>query len=419
MRVLLGNHGFVRLWLGQFLSLLADWALRAMLLIWVYRLTHSGAMVSVVGLAEALPLLILAPIAGAFVDRMHRAHTMAAVVLARAVLVLPLVAVSTRAQLPLIVLVTVLVNIASQFFGPAAAAATPSVVGQESLGQANSLLSLVNSTVGVVGPAAGALLFTTLGPHYTVALLCILYLLAAPVLVGIPAPAPDGAGSGARALLGEIAHGIGYVARARPQAALVGCAFVFCLGAGALTMLDVLFVTRALHLRSEMVSVLYTANGAGALAGSVLMTGAAHRVARHYHLILGIGVLAEAGALLIYAAAPTLLVAVIAVGLVGFVFTLALVSFLTLIQLSTPNGVMGRVISVALMAVAAGQILSLVGGGVLADTFGVRRVVAAAAAIIALCGVLNLLLVRATPAPRTLGQTAEEAIGPVAAGAVT
>ncbi len=418
MRALLHHRGFVRLWIGQFLSLLADWSLRAMLLIWVYTLTHSGEMVSLVGLAEALPLLVLAPIAGAIVDRRHRAHTMAGVVLARAVLVLPLLAVSTRAQLPLIVVVTVLVSIASQFFGPAAAAATPSIVGQESLGQANSLLSWVTSTVGVAGPAAGALLFTTLGPHYTVALLSALYLLAAPVLAGIPAPAPDGAGTGAHALLGEIAQGMGYVTRTYPLPALVGCAFVFSLGAGALTVLDVLFVTRALHLHSQVVSVLYAANGAGALVGSLLMTASARRVAPHYHLILSLGILAEAGALLVYAAAPTLLVAGLAAGMVGFVFTLALVSYITLVQLSTADAVMGRVISVALMAVAAGQILSLAGGGVLADTFGVRQVVACAAAIIALCGVLDLLLIRETPAPRTQQQATKESADPVAAIAI-
>src|SRR6202142_1196353 len=107
---------FLRLWSGLFLSLLADWSLRAMLLIWVYTLTHSGTEVSLVGLAEALPLLLVAPVAGAFVDRWHRAHTMAGVVLARAALVPPLLAVSTGAQLPLMLVVTIMVNCASQFF---------------------------------------------------------------------------------------------------------------------------------------------------------------------------------------------------------------------------------------------------------------------------------------------------------------
>jgi dihydroorotate dehydrogenase electron transfer subunit len=51
--LVLRNVGFARLWVGQFLSLFADWALRALLLLWVYRLTHSGVGTSLVGLAES------------------------------------------------------------------------------------------------------------------------------------------------------------------------------------------------------------------------------------------------------------------------------------------------------------------------------------------------------------------------------
>ena len=57
---LLHNRGFVLLWSGQFLGILADWSLRTAVLIWVYKLTRSGVAVSLVGLAEALPLLMLA-----------------------------------------------------------------------------------------------------------------------------------------------------------------------------------------------------------------------------------------------------------------------------------------------------------------------------------------------------------------------
>ncbi len=106
---------------GSFSSLFADWALPAKLLLWVYRLTHSGVGTSLVGLAGALPLLALSPVAEALVDCWHRGHMMATAVLTRAALLLPLLLVTMRAQLPLIVLVTLLVNGASQFFGPAAA----------------------------------------------------------------------------------------------------------------------------------------------------------------------------------------------------------------------------------------------------------------------------------------------------------
>jgi predicted MFS family arabinose efflux permease len=384
---------------GQFLSLFADWALRALLLLWVYRLTHSGVGTSLVGLAEALPLLILAPVAGALVDRWHRGRTMAAAVLARAALVLPLFLVTNRAQLPLIVVVTLLVNAASQFFAPAAAASTPVVAGQEQLGQANSLLSLLQSTVGLVAPAGGALLFTQVGAHGAVALLGLLYLCAAPVLASVPVPPPAGATTAATSLVSDIAAGLAYVRRRAQLMGLFSTAFVYCLGVGALTVIDVVFVSRVLHLRPETVGALYLANGVGGFAGSTLMLVAGTRAARHYHHIVRWTVIANGGALLVYALAPSLNVALVAVCAVGFLFSIALVSFITLIQFNAEDRVMGRVMSLCSMTVAAGLLISLAWGGALADLLGVRQVMGTGAVIIALCGALNFLLVRETPAP--------------------
>jgi len=124
---------------------------------------------------------------------------------------------------------------------------------------------------------------------------------------------------------------------------------VYCLGGGALTVLDVVFISRVLHLHSDTVGVLYLANGAGAFCGSTLMLVAGSRVARHYHHLVRWPVLDNACALLTYALAPSLLVAMVAVGAVGFLFSITLVSFITLIQLSAEDRVMGRVMSVCNM----------------------------------------------------------------------
>jgi MFS family permease len=122
---------------------------------------------------------------------------------------------------------------------------------------------------------------------------------------------------------------------------------------------------------------------------------------QRYHLILGWAVVVVAGGQALYAAAPTLSVAVLAVGVVGFCFSLGLVSFLTLMQVSTEDSFRGRVMSICSMTVAAGMIVSLSCGGLLADLIGVRQVIGACSLVVGLCGVLTLALVRVTPAPRT------------------
>jgi MFS family permease len=399
---LLRNRGFLLLWLGQFLGILADWALRTILLIWVFKLTRSGVAVSLVGLAEALPLLVLAPVAGVFVDRWNRAYTMAGAVLARAILVLPLLIVQTRADLPLLLAVALLANAASQFFMPAASAAVPVVVGLEEVGPANSLLTLVNSAVALIAPGGGAFLFALIGPRSTVAALAVIYLLAIPVLALVPAPRPAEAAAAGSTVAREMVDGMGYVRRSPLLLALMGVAFVALLGVGALSVLDVVFVTRALHLRAELVAILLSASGVGELLGGIAVWLSGRRIARHYHLLLGLSLLMNGLLLLCYSIAPTLAVAAAVLFLTGLGFPPLMVSFMTLIQLETEDAFMGRVMSLLNMGMAVAMVVSLASGGVLADLFGVRQVLGAGAALLAVSGLLSLLAIRRTPSPRSV-----------------
>ena len=392
---LLRERGFALLWGGQFLGVLADWSLRTLLLIWVYALTRSGVAVSLVGLAEALPLLLLAPVAGVFVDRWSRAATMAGSVLARAALLLPLLIVTDRAGLPIILAVTLLANAALQFFLPAASAAIPAVVGSERAGQANGLLSLANGVIAAVGPAGAALLFATIGPRGTVLALIGVYLLTAPVLAAVPAPRPAESGSARVTVVREMADGLRYVRRSRLLVSLIAVAFVALLGVGALSVLDVVFVTRALRLRAETVGVLFLASGMGQVVGGLVVAALSARAARRYHLLLGVSTVANGLALLGYALAPSLPVAVVALVASGLSFPPLIVSFMTLAQLATDDLYMGRVMSLINTGMAVAMIASMTFGGALTDLFGVRQVIGVGAA----------LLVAASPQPRARCQS--------------
>ncbi len=394
---LLRHRGFVLLWCGQFLGFLGDWTLRTMLLIWVYQLTRSGLAVSVVGVAEALPLLILAPLAGVFVDRWHRAYTMAGAVFARAVLVLPLLTVTTRADFGVILGVTVLANAASQFFMPAASAAVPVVVDQEQVGQANSLLALVSGGITVIAPGAAALLFAGVGPHGAVVAVVALYALATLVVLFVPAGRPVGRGQGAPSVVREMRAGLRYVRRSSLLVALISMAFIAMLGVGALSVLDVVFVTRALHLRSETVGLLLTSSGAGTLAGGIAMSMLSARLTRSYHWLLGVATLVAGLGYLAYALAPTLPIAAVVLFVVGLSFPPLTIAAMTLVQLVTEDAFMGRVMSLLSTGMAVATIASMACGGVLTDLFGVWQAIAGGAVLLMAAGLLSLRLIRTTP----------------------
>ncbi|MDQ2741503.1 MAG: MFS transporter [Chloroflexota bacterium] len=395
------SRGFLLLWSGQLLVTFASWALRTVLLIWVYGLAHSGVAVSIVGLAEAAPLLLLAPIGGVLVDRWHRAFTMAGATLLSAVLLLPLLTVTTVGGLPLIIIVAVLANAAVQLFMTAAGAAIPVVAGQEQVAQANSFMSLLNGGVAVLAPGLAALLFSGIGPHGAILVLGLVFFLAVPILALVPAARVLDTGAPSTSVRAEMFAGLGYVIRSRLLLSLVAMAAIAGLGFGALSVLDVVFVTRALHLRSDAVGLLLSASGLGELAGGIAMSVIANRIGRWYHLLLGISVIISGSALVAYSIANSLLVAALVLSVVGLMFPPIIVSFVTMQQRVTEDAFMGRVNSIVNTAMGLMMLLSLIAGGALTDLLGVRRVIAGGAAVLLASGVVSLLLIRSTPVPRT------------------
>jgi len=61
---------------------------------------------------------------------------------------------------------------------------------------------------------------------------------------------------------------------------------------------------------------------------------------------------------------------------------------------------MGRVMSLVNTGMAVAIIASVTFGGALTDLFGVRQVIGGGAALLIVAGLLSLVIIRATPAPR-------------------
>jgi DHA3 family macrolide efflux protein-like MFS transporter len=399
MMGLLRIRGFLLLWTGQLLVTLATWALRTVLLIWVYGLAHSGVAVSVVGLAEAAPLLVLAGVGGVFVDRWHRAGTMALATFGAAALLLPLLLVSTLKGFPIIITVAVLVNAALQLFMTAAGAAIPVVAGPERAGEANSLMSLLNGGVAVLAPGLGAILFGQLGPHATVLALAAILLVSVPILAVVPAPHARDSMHADSSVLSQMRAGLAYVRRSPLLMSLVMVASVAGLGFGALSVLDVVFVTRALHLPSNVVGLLLSASGLGELSGGLIMALVSTRLALPYHLLLGICAATMGAALIGYAIAPTLPIAIIALSVLGLMFPPVIVSFTTMVQRATEDAFMGRVNSIVNTGMGLMMLVSLASGGALTDLFGVRQVIAGCAVLLLAAGIVALVTIHRTPLP--------------------
>lgn len=342
----------------------------------VYLLTGSTLAVGLLGLVQAVPLIAAGLYAGSFADRFDRRLVMVAslTVLGLTSLALALGAATGRAQLWFIYAVTAAAAAVSTAEHAARSATVPRLVPPARLAAALSLTQVLFQFAFVVGPSAAGVIIAAAGLQsaYAIDVGCFAVALGCVLLLRPLPPTTEGRGVviGWRAPVEALAY-----ARGNPVLLAI---FAVDLNAMVFGMPRALFPALAAHLfrvGPQGLGLLYAAPGAGALAGS-LLSGWVSRIRRQ-----GVAVLWAVGA---WGAAITLF------GLAGSAFPLALgllavagaadmVSAVfrhTIIQLSTPDRLRGRVSALNSMVVTAGPRLGDVeAGGVAALTSPVFSVV--------------------------------------------
>ncbi len=190
LRELLRQPVYRRLWIARTVSQWGDAFNTVALALLVYSLTGSGLGVSGVVLAEILPVLALAPVAGAIVDRLPRVQVMIGADLIRAALAfaLPFVDGSVAA----VYAVAVGLSAGAVFFNPAAQSVVPAIVRERELVAANSGLwtAAVISQV-VLAPLAGVVV-AAFGYTWAFWINAASYLASAAVLRRLSLPAAAG-----------------------------------------------------------------------------------------------------------------------------------------------------------------------------------------------------------------------------------
>src|SRR5919107_1490738 len=139
---------------------LADGVLWVALPLLAVQLTRSPILIAGITVAARLPWL-LAPVAGAFADRLDRRQSMVRVNLVRFVLLggLALAVAVDVATLPMLYAVAVLLGVGETLFDTSAQSLLPAVVDRDDLTRANSRLFAVELVANTfIGPPLGGLL---------------------------------------------------------------------------------------------------------------------------------------------------------------------------------------------------------------------------------------------------------------------
>jgi predicted MFS family arabinose efflux permease len=394
LAAVLAKPAYRRLFVAQTISRWGDTFSTVALVVLVFRLTGSGLGVTGAVIAEILPVLLLAPIAGAVIDRLPRVRVMVAADLWRMTLagLLPLV----DHQLVAVYAVAFGLAAGSVFFNPTAAAVLPSVVEEEELIAANSGLwsaSVVSQIA--LAPLAGVLVAAWgVAPAFWVN--AASFGVSALALAGLRLPrqpAPAGVGSWA----GRVAEGLRLLTGDRLLRLLALVQLLAALSAGATSALLVVLAGRHLGVGPGGFGLLLGAIGIGAALGPLLLsrlTGNPRRPALVFGPLLLRGLVD-----LVLAWTRSLPVALGVLAVYGVGTSMGMVTYNALLQAEVPADTRGRVFAGFDLLWQTGRLASLALGGLAADALGVQAVYVLGGVLLLAAGTVGLAgLVRAGPA---------------------
>jgi MFS family permease len=364
---------FRRLWLAGLISDTGDWLLLASLPILVYLYTGSTLGTAIAFIVELVPPALLAPLAGHIADRLDRRLAMMTINAAQAIALFPLMLVHGPDQLPIVYAVIAMQAGLASLFDPVKNALLPTLVPSSELVHANSLVGLNQNIGRLIGaPLGGALLAMAGGLATIVAVDAASFLIAVGLIARLTTTPPARDGIRIPEPRHEAPQSWRAAVQPRPIRAGLALMLIASVAQGLFVVLYVVFVERALHGGPGEIGLLRGVQAIGAIGGGLLLALVARvRPGRLTALsAFGFGLLD-----LIIWNAPRLTTEIWAYGIafavVGLPGVAMMTGLLSAMQAAAPEAVRGRVFAAFGVAVAAGQALGMVAGGVLGDRVGV------------------------------------------------
>ena len=358
----LKHRDFDLYWFGVVFSQIGTRGTVAANLFQVYELSRSTALTGLVGLAQAVSLLVLSPIGGAYADRLDRRRLLQATQLLALVVALGLgiVTEAGHANVAEVLVSVLLTTAAGTFDQPARQALIPAMVPRNQLAQAFALINPSRELAVLTGPALAGLFIALHGPGLMYLLDAATYAVLVVVLglLRVPALVP----AKHLPVLHSIAEGARFVAK-RPTVWMMMSLDLSATLFGAYRVVLPALTLTVLHAGPTAYGLLSSAPSAGALLATWPVVHLVGRPGRTGRILLA----ASAGygvATLALAQSRVLLLALLAGLLVGAFDALATTIRQAAVQLETPDEMRGRVSSIYQMASRGGPALgdTIIGG---------------------------------------------------------
>jgi MFS family permease len=354
-------------WTGLLVSNTGTWMQMTATNWLLYQLTGSPALLGLNGIFRAVPAIGLGVISGTFADRYDRRKLMICTEIASGLLALALGFLDHSGKIePWHIYAFTFLNASvGSFDGPARQALFPNLVPRSALPNAVALNSLLWKGSALIGPFLAGVAISwmgTAGAFYANAASYVVVVCAI-LMMRVSSKSR----SKAHSLLSETREGFSYIL-SRPVVfgvmVMEAVASLFGLNHTMLTI----FASDILQVGAQGFGLLQSARGLGAVIGSSIYIGVGHR--SHHGQILFVSAILYGAGFALFGISPSFLLSLLLMAFVGATDTIWGASRGTILQMSTPDSLRGRVMGVFQLSNRGLHPLGQVQSGVLIPFIG-------------------------------------------------
>jgi MFS family permease len=387
-------------WASQWPVFLGTWMQVVALGYYVYSTTGSQTAVGIVGAADGIPAVALSLYGGVLADRLPRRRILLYTqsVLGVSAGVLAFMVATHHAGLGVLIVIAVIFGSADALDLPTRQALIADLVSADLVVNAVALGSLAMSVTRIAGPALAGLLIAWVGPAICFGFLALAYIGPLFVLVTVVPDIPPRQRARSTAF-GDLVEALRLVRRDRLVRGVIICASALSFfGIAYMPYLPV-YAHDKLHAGSQVLGLLYTTGGFGALIGSVFIVTIGGRVEVRRKLLLA-GALIYAASLFTLATSGRLGFALPALVGISLGFLAMNTSMVTLLQTETDPSMRGRLLGFYSTILAGLQTVGTLAYGLLAHVIPLFTAISIGALVVGAAGVATALgpALRARPA---------------------
>ncbi len=411
-REVLKNRNFFLLWSGQIVSQLGDRLGQMALIAFVYlRAPGSTLQIAKILSFTIIPVFLIGPLAGVYVDRWDRRRTMYVCDFLRSLLVftIPLFLFYTKSLGPIYLIIFIAFSI-GRFFVPAKLSIIPDLVEKKDLLIANSLINTSGMIAAVLGFGISGVLVERLGAKSGFYLDSLSFLISGTFIfliskrfatvmnfnVEFRQVSKEIVEVIRKSVFAEVKEGILYFIRKKDIRFTAGIIFALWSALGAVYVVVIVFVQKTLHSATKDLGLLVMFLGVGLFLGSLIYGKFGQRVS-HYKVIF-VCLVASGIMLVIFALGiyyyPNFIVAAFLALCLGLIISPIMIASNTIIHNVSDNEMLGKIFSSLEIVMHLGFLTFMFISSMLADKFSHVLILVSVGCLLSVLGLASLIFNR-------------------------